>query len=271
MDMLGAAPAKKSLLPPLLGLLLACVILVLVFVLCRLGMKRLYRGNPAFTLNHIEVVTTNEQLRAAALECMHRCQVQESMVTLTSIDLRSLREELVKNPRVANVELQRIFPDTLKVTIKPRIPVAILRFPPQSGRGELEIDQEGYVVPRDLPGLTTVLPRLTGLNQPENFVEGQKTEDPGVLAFLEFLKQCALRPDGSVYEVFIARLDTENEKMTLFLEANGPFKQSARVVLPTNDIATHLDRLSIIVELKRNQNQTISYVNATYSNIPVRP
>ena len=270
-DPLAPQTHSKSAVLPLLGILLVLALVTLAIFLCRFGVRRLYRENPAFLLSHIEIQTPNEQLRIAAEECLRNNQVQEGLITLPRIDLRSLREELCKNPRVANAELQRIFPNTLRVTIKPRVPVAILRFPLESGRGELKIDQEGYVLPADLPGVTAVLPRVTGLTKPENFVEGQKTEDPGVLAFLEFLKTCALRPDGSVYEVFIARLDTENEKMTLYLEANGPFKQSARIVMPTNNISTHLDRIGIIVELKRNRNQTISYVNATYNNIPVRP
>ena len=270
-DPLVPPPSKKSALLPLVGLLFACALIVLAIFLCRYGVRHLYRENPAFLLSRIEVLTSNEQMRVKTEECLHKLQIQEGLTNLTGIDLRAVRNELCKNPRVANIELQRIFPGTLRVTVKPRVPVAILRFPPESGRGELKVDQEGYVLPQDLPGVTAVLPRITGLTKPENFVEGQKTEDVGVLAFLEFLKKSALRPDGAVYEVFIARLDTENEKMTLYLEANGPFKQSARIVMPTSDISTHLDRIGVIVELKRNRNQTISYVNATYNNIPVRP
>ena len=270
-DPMAPQPSRKSPLLPMLGLLAVCALLVLAVFLCRQGVRRLYRENPAFLLSRIEISTPNEKLRAGAEECLRNNHIQEGLVTLPAIDLRMLRTELEKNPRVAEVELQRVFPGTLKVNIKPRVPVAILRFPPETGRGELKIDQEGYVVPRDLPGVTEILPRITGLDKPENFVEGQKTEDLGVLAFLEFLKHCALRPDGAVYEVFIAQLDTANEKMTLYLVANGPFKQSARIVMPTTNIGTHLDRLGIIVELKRSRNQTISYVNATYNNIPVRP
>lgn len=270
-DPLVPQPHRKSAVLPLVGLLITCALIVLAVFLCRYGVRRLYRENPSFLISRIEIDTSNEQLRASIEECLRHQQVQEGITNLTSVDLRTLRNELCKNPRVANAELQRIFPGTLRVTIKPRVPVAILRFPPESGRGELKVDQDGYVLPPDLPGVTAVLPRITGLTKPENFVEGQKTEDAGVLAFLEFLKKSALRPDGAVYEVFIARLDTENEKMTLYLEANGPFKHSARIVMPTSDISTHLDRIGIIVELKRNRNQTISYVNATYKNIPVRP
>ncbi|MBP5300361.1 MAG: FtsQ-type POTRA domain-containing protein, partial [Victivallales bacterium] len=160
--------ALKLLLP-----LMALAVLALLALGARLGVKHLYRENPAFLLNHIDLVAPTAALRASAEECLRDQQVQEGMVTLTAIDLRSLRAELLRNPRVASAELQRVFPGTLRITIKPRVPVAILRFPPASGRGELKIDQEGYVLPNDLPGITGNLPRITGIAKPDNFVVGQ--------------------------------------------------------------------------------------------------
>ena len=260
------SPAMKLVLPVVLLAVIALISLAVIH-----GVNRLYRKNPAFLLSRIDIVAPTDALRDSANECLRSQNVLEGMVTITELDLRSLRAELLKNPRVATAELQRVFPGTLRVTIKPRVPVAILRFPPASGMPELKIDQEGYVLPFDLPGVTSSLPRITGIQKPENFVVGKKTEDDSVLAFLTFLKLCALRADGANYEVFIAKLDTNNEKMTLMLEANEPFRQSAQLVLPTTNLPAHLDRVGIVVELRRERNQSISYLNATYTNIPVRP
>ena len=41
--------------------------------------------------------------------------------------------------------------------------------------------------------------------------------------------------------------------------------------MPMNDIKGSLDRINVVVTLRQENDQTISYLNATYENIPVRP
>lgn len=267
-ESLGSPPRRQ-----LRWLLIAILIILptsLFFIgwLCHYAYKQLYCNNRAFELTTIDVVTSCEPLRTIVEECLQKRQIQVASTKLPGIDIRSLHDDLLQDPRTSSVEIRRIFPGTLQISIKPRVPVARLILTPRF----LRIDQEGYVLPDDLPGNTDSLPMVTNLSHPELYVLGQKTGDPYVKAFLELIQECALRPDGSTYEVSSVQMETEKEKMILFLKANDVFEANAAVFMPISNVAGNLDRLQTIVEHRRKLNKKISYVDLTFQkNIPVRP
>ena len=191
--------------------------------------------------------------------------------TLPEAALKAVRNALKDDPRIEEVAVTRRYPDHLVVAIRERIAVAILRFHPRYGRPELKVSADGIVLPLDSQGTTQVMPTINGLDSPDNYVPGERTSNTGVLAFLAFLKASQLRPEGSMYEVNLCRLDAKNETLNLYLEAKGLFKPSALMVLPMNDIKGSLDRISLVVNLRQEKDQTISYINASFENIPVRP
>ncbi|MBQ4480662.1 MAG: FtsQ-type POTRA domain-containing protein [Victivallales bacterium] len=266
-EALGDQSRKNSRLMPIVAVIIILALLSVLGLLCRYGIRQLYRENPAFRITTIDIATPCEQLRPAVEECLQRNQIQEGLTTLTSIDIRNLREELIQDPRVLTVEVRRVFPGTLRIAIKPRVPVAELILPPQS----LRIDQEGYVLPGNLPGNTDRLPCITNLRNPEHYVIGKHTEDPFVLAFLSLLRECALRTDGATYEISSVQMEPEKEKMILFLKGNDIFEENAAVFMLVSNVPAHLDRLQYIVEHRRKLNKKISFVDLTVNNIPVRP
>ncbi|MBR6470463.1 MAG: FtsQ-type POTRA domain-containing protein [Victivallales bacterium] len=269
-ETLGGKPRRKSRLLSIIVLLLIAVAIFLLGLLCHWGLRKLYRDNRAFLLTRIDIKTSCEQLRDSAEECLQSLQIQEEQVTLPSIDLRQLRDAIGRDARVASVEVQRLFPGTLQITIKPRIPVAILRFPPGVGQGDLRIDQEGIALPHDLPGNTKMLP-IIDLPGPDGFVEGRKTENPYVLAFLAFLRECALHPNGVIYRPYSAHLAPANENlMCLKMEGNDPFVRGAEVIMPITQIPDHLKRLDTVVASRQDKRQTIGFINLAFNYIPVR-
>lgn len=266
-EALGAPSNRKYRLQTIFVLILIPVTLILLVLLCQFGVRQLYRKNSAFQLSTIEIVTPLDQLRTSVGEYLLNHQIQEGMVTLTSIDIGKIRADLSEDPRVVSVEARRIFPGTLRISIKPRVPVAELLFPPL----RLRIDLEGYVVPRDLPGNTNRLPIITNLSPSEDFVVGKKTDNSYMLAFLTFLRECSLRPDGTTYEVASVQMEPQKEKMILCLKGNDIFENEATVYMPPTNIPAHLDRLGTIVGHRRQLRKKISFADLTVTNVPVRP
>ncbi len=265
----------RSGLPVIARFLIAGIVIVLAIGLSywflRACYNNLYYNNTAFCLKNIQIDTDNDYLKKVVEYTLDKNGIQAGISTLPAIPIGNIRKELLTNPRLSAVEVRRFYPDSLRVKLTARVPVAILRFSPKYNRPELKIDQYGYVVPFDLQSVDTVLPTVIGLGNPSEYVPGQQTQNPSVLAFLAFLRESKLRPEGAMYEVTICRLDQQQEVMQLILEARGPFKTSARLITPTKDIPENLDRIKVIVNARMQENKTISYLNATYENIPIRP
>ena len=255
----------------ILGIVLCGGFLFLLIYACRASIRNLYRQNRSFELQKIDIAVENELLRRSVESTLAACGIQPYETLLPEMDLENLRQTLLENPRFADAKLRRIFPDTLCVEVEPRLPVAVLRFPNAVGKQELLLDQDGTVIPRDMPGNTSKLPSIIGIKNPEAFKEGETCNDRGIQAFLTFLRESQLRPEGSQYEIVNVRLDEKNERMFLTLEASGVFKSGAQVVLPLENVPQEMDRLNVVVELRSEANETISYINATYQNIPVKP
>jgi cell division septal protein FtsQ len=204
------------------------------------------------------------------LQTLEIHQVVEGKSTLPAIPVGKIRKMLISDPRISNAEVTRIFPDTLRIAITERQPVAVLRFNRNYRHNDLYIDRDGYVIPANISAGGETLPIVIGLGKPVDYPIGQKANDLALLAFLTFLRESKLRPEGSLYEVQLCRLEQENNEMHLHLEARGPFKPSAELVLPTSNIPQNLERIKVIVTLLMEENRTIRYMNAKYDRIPVR-
>lgn len=254
------------------GILLCLIMLGLAVVFCRFCYTNLYLKNSAFALENLKVMVDNALMKQTVLKTLESKGITPSdSIHLPELNLASIRNELMANPRVQEARLRRIYPNTLEVEVKQRMPVAILHFSPSANKSELLIDEHGMILPRDISGATSKLPSIVGIKNANVFKEGEKCEDKGILAFLTFLKESCIREEGSQYEILNVLLDEKNDRMTLTLAASGVFKPGARVVMPLENISKEMDRLKIVVNLRKDKSETISYLNATYDNIPVRP
>ncbi len=270
-----SAPSESRRLSPAVTTAILVLLGLIVLTALWLGGKYcldcLYFKNSAFLLTEVEIKCKSPVVRTLVENTLAENGVVKGQTTLPEASLAAVRNALKDDPRIEEVTVTRQFPERLTVAIRERIAVAILRFHPRYGHPELKVDANGVVLPLDCQGATQVMPTLNGLGSPDNYLPGVRTTDQGVLAFLAFLKESALRPEGNMYDVKICRVDAKNETLTLQLEANGPFKPSNQLVLPMNDIKGSLDRIDVVVTLRQENNETISYLNATYENIPVRP
>ncbi len=254
-----------------LGILLCLFAIVLAILACVYSYRSLYTGNNLFTLSRIDVVGADELLDKEIRAETERMGIRPFESHLPGLDIKTLREKLLANSRVSDVKLRRLFPGTLQIEVSARVPVAILHFPKSARRQELLIDQEGMVLPRDARANAESLPTVIGINPKLQLVPGERCQDKAILAFLTFLKESRLRPEGSHYEVMNVKLDDRNGRMILTLEASGVFRNGAKMVMPIDNVSQEMDRVKVVVELRQQANETISYINAEYQNIPVRP
>ena len=269
----AAALPRLPLLPRILLSLLALLLcLVAIYFACGYCVRRLYRENSAFLLTRLEMPEASEELQEEIRRGVEYCGIKLEESYLPTLPLGRLWETLKDNPQVAELRLQRIYPDTLRIQATPRIPVAILRFHPSTGLTDLLVDREGMVLPRKVATLPVKnLPTIRGIKNPKDFQPGKRCQDKGVLAVLTFLKESQLRPEGSMYEIQNVSLDVPNNRMTLNLEASGVFRAGARLVMPLDNVPQEMDRVKIVVDLRTSAHETISYLNAVYENIPVYP
>jgi cell division septal protein FtsQ len=267
--------------PKIGGAILALIALALCILSIRVICNWLYFDNTFFRLETIEITTDGDaKLKNAVRAYVTHNGAMPFKDLLTHIDIKKLREDLLVNnadfaPRLSDVAIRRIFPNKLQVSVVSRTPVATIAYrAPEDGKlHTIKVDSQGYVLPADVPSKRKRIPYVVGVVAPNaEFLLGHPTSNLGVKAFLSFLKEVSLNANHSLYEVQFCRLDKlDNHQMTLQLEARGPFRPSATVIIPTEDIATNLERINIVVNLRMEQNQTISYINAKYEKIPVKP
>lgn len=114
---------------------------------------------------------------------------------LLSIDIAGLQAELLKNPQVLQVTVDRHFPSTLKITLRERSPIARIRLK-QDGKVQTHyVAHDGqfftsaqYKAPANLPYLSGLsirpvegeLPPLPGSLTLAEILEGVKTDFPNL-------------------------------------------------------------------------------------------
>ena len=168
---------------------LAGVLLAVTWVVFGLARDHwLYRID-SLALKRIPVsrdgVLTDEEIRRLA-------GVQPGRNVLT-IDLFSLRQRLLRHPRIDEATVRIEFPDTLRISVRERTPVARILLPPVGGlQAFYLLDETGHVLmpfeeghaPREV--IETALPMLVHVAI-AGFSAGQAVADPQILAALRFL------------------------------------------------------------------------------------
>ncbi len=154
-------------LKPLLLLVLAGTAWFGGSALIRIGKERWLHHIPSLALRELPVVRdgviTETEIRRLAGITVGR--------NILTVDPYSVRQQLLRHPRIDDARLELEFPDTLRLTVRERVPVARLMLPPVAGRENfLLVDDLGHVMapfekgraPAEIIESEAVLPLLTG-------------------------------------------------------------------------------------------------------------
>ncbi|MBE0643463.1 MAG: cell division protein FtsQ/DivIB [Bacteroidetes bacterium] len=123
-------------------------------------------------------ITTKEGIRKAAGIC--------DTSNLASLDLLDIREQLLKNPFIRDVELTRDPPQTLRVDVVERKPIAVLM---NVQARDWLLDEDGYVLPASRAATVHDLPVITGIDSDvRDLTPGVRVVNKQVLKGLQALK-----------------------------------------------------------------------------------
>jgi cell division protein FtsQ len=246
-----------------------------VYVLYRLGdwgLNRLLYENSAFALQTMDVQTdgviTPDQLR--------RWTGVTSGVNLFALDLAEVKRNLEYAPFIAAASVERVLPNTLRVRVTEREPVAQVNLPrPRRGGGVdivvYHLDAAGYVMPvldprlRSQPLLPAeeMLPVISGMN-PHELQPGRRVESPAVQVALRLLDAFERSPMYGLVD--LRRVDVSAPDVLLLTTEQG-----SEVTFGRQDLERQLLRWREIHDAGARQQRVLASLDlAVTNNIPAR-
>ncbi|HZS05806.1 MAG TPA: FtsQ-type POTRA domain-containing protein [Blastocatellia bacterium] len=127
------------------------------------GMVRAYRsfaGSHLFALRRVEILGTERMPREELTQALRQKIGKEG---LWQADLAALRAEVMRYSWVRDAQVERVLPDTLRVTINEREPLALAR---RAGGAVVWVDRDGIVVGEQSAFKNrTIPPVISGLEE----------------------------------------------------------------------------------------------------------
>ena len=245
---------------------------LVLFLLWRAGewtLDKLVFRNPAFIVRALEI----ESGKHLPAELVRSWSGFEGTENLIDLDLERVKARLEALPVLRSVALQRVPPQTLRIRVVPRIPVAEIHLPRVRPQGGLEmevfyVDDEGCVI--QFPEATASLlrqrlvpeplPRLTGVS---NVVAGRVLGGRNV--------QAALRLIGAFQQsamLGLTELDTVNLEDSTILQVKT--SHGNQVTFGLSQFALQLERWRRIHDYAAARGQVVVTLDLSVSNnVPV--
>lgn len=257
-----------------LSLSLACGALVVVFVLWRGGewlLDRLVYDNSAFAIRHFDLKTDG----VMSDEYLQSCTGVKPDANLFVVDLNQVRRNLELVPWIKSAAVERILPDTLKIRLTERTPVAqFIAWQGQAGGGFLRFtnyfDAAGFVMlplPRQFRTSTAPpvdqLPEITGMAATEAR-PGRQTENPQVRAALRLIEEFDRSPMSGVVD--ITRIDVSTPEVLQCYTSQG-----AEATLPLENFGRQLNRWRLAWDHAREKGRFMAAIDLSITkNVPTR-
>lgn len=180
-----------------LGVSLAALfVLYVLFWTADWGLERLIYQNPAFAIHTVEVQTDG----VISLEQLRRWAGVKPGANLLALDLAEVKRNLEYVPFIATASVERVLPNTLRLRVTEREPVAQVNLPRPRANGGVELvayrlDAEGFVMPaldvrqRSTPPSQAeeTFPVIAGVN-PHDLRPGRRIEAPAAQAALRLIR-----------------------------------------------------------------------------------
>ncbi|HEY5751640.1 MAG TPA: FtsQ-type POTRA domain-containing protein [Chthoniobacterales bacterium] len=250
-------------------ILFVCKVLLVLGILVgvaygiREGLNRLFFANPTYTLNHIDVDIDGT---------LNRDQVLQSVALRTGVNIFSVklpvaRQALLDIPQVEDAEIQRLLPDTLKITIRERQPVARLiadraQIDTLTPAQTLMLDASGIVLKSraNLPEYTR-LPVITGYPT-DGLRLGKPVEAAEVMSALTLLKKTGEELPG--------RYDIQTIDLSKGWCMDVADRSRSAIRFSFEDLDSQVRRLGLLLDYCDKNHQQIATVNLTIKrNVPV--
>ena len=226
--------------------------------------------NKQFDIRTIDIRTSGMIDRVQ----IHRWAGAQEGANLFQVDLMRVKRDLEMVPMIKTAAVDRVLPDTLRIRVSERNPVAQVVLYRQSDKGNLDrkifwVDQHGFVMEPLNPKLAGKnrskkwLPVLVGLNQVD-LQPGRSMKSPQVRAALQLIIRFDLSPMAGLAHMRHINI-TGRETMEVVTW------QGATVRLSLHGLDRQLARWHQIYDLGRKYGRAIATVDLSIkNNLPVR-
>lgn len=228
--------------------------------------------NSTFAIRKIEVQTDG----VIAPEQLRRWTNVKPGQNLIALDLASVKRNLELVSEIDSVSVERVLPDTLKVRVTERVPVAQVNVPVTTASGGMaisvfQLDLDGYVMrPLDprlcvipLSQMSGQLPVVTGLNV-YPLEPGHRIESPPAQAALKLIAAFAHSPMAGLVD--LRSVDVSSPGVIVATTGQG-----AEITFALDNLEQQLARWREIYNLGQSMNKVIATADlAVSNNVPVR-
>ncbi len=238
----------------------------------QLTLDRLIYQNPSFAAQSIEVQTDG----VISPEQLRKWSGVKSGDNLFALDLLRVKRDLEMIPLIRSATVQRVLPNTLRLSVSEREPIAqVVTLRPRVGGGfdkvAYHFDETGKVMQPIDRRLTTDpegqsddwLPLLTGVNGAE-LMPGRALETPQVLAALRLIS--AFDRSSMTGLADIQRVDVSAPEVLQVRTGQG-----TEVVFAVADLDRQLRRWRLVHDLGIRNGRVLSALDLSISNnLPAR-
>jgi len=236
------------------------------------GLRRLLYENPAFATHHLDVETDG----VIAREQLRRWAGVKLEDNLLALDLERVKRDLELVPVIHSAAVERLLPNTLRIRVIEREPIARFFYPILRANGVVErgtclIDANGMVMypleapQRSVPIAATndALPVLVGLPAEETR-PGRKVETLQVRAALHFITEFERSTMAEIAD--IREIDLTIPGMLQVMSSHG-----TELLVGLGDCSQQLRRWRAIHDHVRRFGKHIAWVDLSVSNnVPAR-
>ena len=233
-------------------------------------LKSGFYQNDHFSVRSVDI-RTDGVIQTSQIQTWARVQKGDN---LFGLDLQRVKRDLEMVPLIETAAVDRVLPETLRLRITERRPLAQVIGYKQQGDGALRrvrywIDGKGVVIPPIDPKLTTRdappkwMPLIVGLSQAE-LMPGREIESPQLSAALELIRQFDLSPMAGL--AHLRQIDVSRRETLEVLTWQG-----GRMTLALHGLNRQLSRWRQIHDLGRQHQRAIATADLSIkNNLPVK-
>jgi cell division septal protein FtsQ len=206
------------------------------------------RETPLFAVRTVEITGGSEAVRKAVREASQPVEGE----SLFALDGKSLVRELEALPSVRSASYDRAFPSTLRIFVRPELPLGIVRLGPD----RWVVSERGRIIRRHEPGPSGRYPRFRLPGRP-NVVPGSYLTDPGARVVLAAL---AVVPKNFPLRIHMVRLEGGQLTMDLWAPWGGPELRLGEA----EDVEVKLAAAAVVLRaLSADARSSVGYVDVS--------
>jgi cell division septal protein FtsQ len=237
------------------------------------ALDRLVYENKSFAIQQVDIQTdgviSSEQLR-------RWCQIRPGQ-NLFALDLARVKRELELVASIKSVSVERILPNSLRIRVTEREPIAQINVPRTKADGEglemkvYQVDNEGYITepldPRQravpLNQVDDQLPIISGINVSE-LQPGRRIDSPQMRATLELIQDFESSPMAGLVDM--KRINLSSPQVLIVTTGQG-----SEITFSFDNFDQQLHRWQRVHQECLRYNRSIATLDlAVNENIPLR-